>query len=363
MSVRIAVVCSAHGFGHLTRQLAIFQELRRHGVEPVFLTTAPASVIEEWLPGAVVVYWRADVGILQSDSLTEDHAATDEALSQVCHDDAIDALAATLRDLAPALVVADCPPTALEAARRAGIPAIAIGNFTWPWIYRNTPRLAHHAARLEAWQSPHPAISLWPGPGMMGFASVTSVGLVGRHYAQPRVPGTVLVSFGGLGLGDLAARLPELPGVTWWLAPPMPPLPRPDCVTIDGLPYPALVSACDVVLTKPGYGIFAEAALAGTPLVWLPRGAFPEAPYLVAELERRGDRCAAVSDVGSPASWRETIAQAVTARRQDPRPPKVATDQSAVVADLLLRRLRETSGHRSRSAHKPVTPTPPPLRR
>ena len=132
--MRIAIVCSAHGFGHLTRQLAIGRALRQRGVEPIFLTPAPVSVIEEWLPGARVVHCRADVGILQSDSLTEDHAATDEALATVCHEDAIDALAATLGELAPDLVVADCPPTALEAARRAGIPAVGLGNFTWPCI-------------------------------------------------------------------------------------------------------------------------------------------------------------------------------------------------------------------------------------
>ena len=44
-----------------------------------------------------------------------------------------------LRALDAALVVADIPPLALAAARLAGVPAIALGNFTWDWIYRDYP--------------------------------------------------------------------------------------------------------------------------------------------------------------------------------------------------------------------------------
>ena len=41
-----------------------------------------------------------------------------------------------------------------------------------------------------------------------------------------------------------------------------------------------LVAGAEMVLTKPGYGIFAEAALGRTRLLWVRRGAFPEAPFL-----------------------------------------------------------------------------------
>ena len=34
-----------------------------------------------------------------------------------------------------ALVVGDIPPLAFAAAARAGVPSVAIGNFTWDWIY------------------------------------------------------------------------------------------------------------------------------------------------------------------------------------------------------------------------------------
>src|SRR5204863_361743 len=37
------------------------------------------------------------------------------------------------------LVVGDIPPLAFAAAARAGVKALALGNFTWDWIYGNYP--------------------------------------------------------------------------------------------------------------------------------------------------------------------------------------------------------------------------------
>jgi len=291
--MKLGIVASAHGFGHLTRQLALGRALSARGVARTYFTHAPAHVVHSTDPSARLVPWTADVGIAQRDGLTEDLSATRARLGEIVTDRRIDALAAQLADVD--FVLVDAAPPALEACRRARRPCLAIGNFDWAWIYRHYPALSDWAEQYAAWQAPHDAISLWPGPGMTGFRSVRSVGLVGRRApAQPLPEGSVLVSFGGFGLHDLDARLPRLPGVTWVMAPPMPRLSRPDVHYVDGVPYPSLVAGADVVLTKPGYGIFAEASLSGTRIGWWPRGAFPEAPFLEQALRDRGDR--ALSD-------------------------------------------------------------------
>jgi len=288
----VAIVCSAHGFGHVARQLALAEALRARGVEPALFTAAPAAVVRGYLPGADLRPWTVDVGIAQADSLREDIPETRRRLETVCSDAAIDRLAARLAGFDR--VVVDCAPAALAACRRAGVAALAVGNFDWAWIYRRYPRLADWAETFAAWQAPHPAIALSPGPGMQGFARVEPGGLLGRRRPARRVVGpgerAVLVSFGGLGLADVHAWLPRLPGVVYVLSPPMVAPDRPDCLYIDGVPYPALVAGADAVFTKPGYGIFAEAALAGTPIVWVDRGAFPEAPSLEAAMRARGDQ-------------------------------------------------------------------------
>ena len=338
--MRIAIVCSAHGFGHVTRQLEVARRLEARGAEVVLFTAAPESVVREWTPDVTMVPWVADVGIVQHDSLTEDHPATIAAVRQRSSSARVSELAQALARHQPSLVVADCPPAALAAARAADLPAVAVGNFTWPWIYRNTPGLHGCAELLEPWQRPHMAASLWPGPGLPGFASVRPFGLVGRCATE--VPdlgrGHVLVSFGGLGLADLDARLPEVPGVQWLLAPPMPRLSRSDCTYVEGVPYPALVAAADVVLTKPGYGIFAEAALAGARLLWVPRGHFPEARFLTEAMTARGDFAVTLQPGASAADWRTALTEAIPKRLSHPRPARVSDSAADELVDWLLER-------------------------
>ncbi len=338
--VRIVIVCSAHGFGHVTRQLEVARRLEARGAEVVLFTAAPEAVVREWTPTITIVPWVVDVGIVQHDSLTEDHPATIAAVHEHSSPARVQKLAQALALHRPSLVVADCPPAALAAARAADLPAVAVGNFTWPWIYRNTPGLRDCAALLEPWQRPHMAASLWPGPGLPGFARVRSLGLVGRRATEvPDLgPGRVLVSFGGLGLADLDARLPVVPGVRWLLAPPMPRLKRPDCSYIEGVPYPALVAAADVVLTKPGYGIFAEAALAGARVLWVPRGHFPEARFLTAAMSDRGDSAVQLPPHASAADWRAALTTAIPERMSRPRPDPVSDSAADELVDWLLER-------------------------
>ncbi len=312
--MRVALVCSAHGFGHLTRQLALAEGLLARGHEPVVFSAAPDEVLDDYLPGVARAPWRADVGLVQADSLTEDPPATALAVASCCTEARVDALSDQLR--AFDRVVVDIAPAALEAARRADVPALAVGNFDWPWIYRHYPALRETAARLSAWQAGHRALQLRPGPDLTGFAHVVEGGLLGRSRPAVRVADrAVLVSFGGLGLADIDARLPRLDGVTWVLAAPMPRLERPDVRFAEGVSYPALVAGADAVLTKPGYGIHAETALAGTPVVYLDRGAFPEAPYLERAMAARGDE-----------KLTSSVADALSAVWTRPRPPRRPVD-------------------------------------
>lgn len=329
--MRIAHLCSAHGFGHLTRQLAIAEQLRAYGAEPTLFTAAPAPVVTEYLPGAAVVPWSIDVGIRQPDSLTEDIPATLTALATSASEERIDALAAALRGYDRAVV--DIAPVAMEAARRAGVPVIAVGNFDWPWIYRHYPALHGWAEHLAELQAPHRALFLSPGPGLFGFEAVTTVPLVGRQRpAASLPPRTVLVSFGGFGLDTIRDMLPQIPGVSWATASPMPDLGRSDSLHLSG-PYPALVAGAAAVLTKPGYGIHAECALAGTPMVWVERGRFPESPYLVAAMKARG---VAVGCRHEAPEFPSRLAAALEVVLSRPRPAPVSSGGAATAARAIL---------------------------
>ena len=84
--------------------------------------------------------WRpreSDTGVAQIDSLRLDAAETIRRAEKFHRDLDQDAAeeAEWLRREGVTLVVGDIPPLAFAAAARAGIPSIALGNFTWDWIY------------------------------------------------------------------------------------------------------------------------------------------------------------------------------------------------------------------------------------
>ncbi len=328
--MRIALVVSAHGYGHATRSLVLADALAELGHAITLFSAAPAAILGDRHP---IRPWVVDVGLRQPDSLREDLPGTLAALEERCAEAAIDALAAALSGFDR--VGVDIAPAGLEAARRAGVPAVAVGNFDWAWIYRHYPALAGWAERFAAWQALHPAIALTPGPGPTGFHTVLPGGLLARSGPAVAVAQTgVLVCFGGFGLDGLDALLPELPGVTWVLAPPMPRLDRPDIRYVDDVPFPSLVAGAAALLTKPGYGVLAEATVAGTPIVWVDRGAFPEAPFLEAALHARGD--VKVAGAAGALPSREAVAEAVEARLSRSRPTARPGDDRRRIARLVL---------------------------
>jgi L-arabinokinase len=105
---------------------------------------------------------------------------------------------------------------------------------------------------------------------------------------------TVLVSFGGLGLPDLDPGVLGLLSAYRFVLPDASDTLLPDnvCVVAEerlqasGLDYVDLVGAVDVVFTKPGYGIVSDCIAAGTRLVYVERGDFPEYDVFVAEMPR-----------------------------------------------------------------------------
>lgn len=329
--MRLGLICSAHGFGHVGRQLATIERLLALGHDVVLFTAAPPELVA--MPRLRVIPWRVDVGIAQLDSLTEDLERTRVLWAEAV--DRVDALAAELAGLDAVLV--DVAATGLEAARRAGVPALAVGNFDWAWIYEQYPELRDLAPQMRAWQAPHPGVSLGPGPGLTGFSKTTRVDSpLARRAAPVRVVeegAAVLVAFGGLGLRGLDAWLPQIPGVTWILTPPQSFIDRDDIQFVSDVPFPSLLAGADAVLTKPGYGVLSEAMLAGARLCWVDRGKFPEAPFLEAAMRARGD-VKVVADVQG------AVRLALAAGRCAP----VATAAVDPVVNALLARASSTAG-------------------
>ena len=352
---------TGHGFGHAVRQIAIVNALSQRRPEvPIHVRTSVAP----WLftrsvrasvqlqPGPV------DTGAVQRGSLDVDIPAT-LAAAQAFLDAGPAWIAeeqAFLRRVGARLVVADVPPLPIVAAADLGLPAIAISNFTWDWIYddydarRLAPGLvesigAAYARANEGWRLPMYG-------GFATFGTLRDLPLVARVARQPRevvraaldLPPDrplVLISLGGYGARgiDLYAAAASLRGVAEVVATsfdaftPGEGIHRIDETTMYGqrIRYEDLVGAVDVVASKPGYGIISECAANGTALLYADRGRFCEYDVLVREMPRFLDSGFIAQEDLRAGRWRTAVEALVT---RPPRPPAPASG-AATAAEWL----------------------------
>ena len=359
---------SGHGFGHASRSIEIINAvLAMRPKLPVHVrTSAPRWLFDLTVRGPFELdVVETDPGVVQHDSLSLDAAETVRRADAYAR--ALPGLAAgeagVLRQLDAALVVADIPPVALEAARLAGVPATALGNFTWDWIFRDYPGGAAAADVLgEVYRRAGRAFRLPLSGGFETVPTVTDLPFVARRSthapddtrARLGLPAgrLALVSFGGYGVSgiDLDA-LSRTAGWTLLVSASVPfgpdraplaqvatrgslhPLDEPAMYAM-GLRYEDVVAAVDVVVTKPGYGIISECVANGTALLYTDRGHFIEYDVLVREMPRYV-RCAYMPRRELLRGCWQGALDALMASPPPPERPRI--DGAAVVAEWIVR--------------------------
>jgi hypothetical protein len=140
----IVLYVSGHGLGHATRDSVLIAALaaRRRDWRIIVRTMAPGWALR-FVPGAAaeVQPLETDTGVAQIDSLRVDEEETARRAAAFYAD--FDRRAAdeaeVLRRVGALVVLGDIPPLAFAAAARADVPSVAIGNFTWDWIYSRYP--------------------------------------------------------------------------------------------------------------------------------------------------------------------------------------------------------------------------------
>ncbi|MQA29153.1 MAG: hypothetical protein GEU82_04835 [Luteitalea sp.] len=365
--MRIVIYPSGHGFGHATRDIELLNAIGRKradarlimrtGALPPFIRAGVETPFDFQIADT-------DTGVAQVDSLEVDEEATVRRAGAFYHDfdRRVDAEAAVLRHLRASVVVGDVPPLAFAAAARAGVPSVALGNFTWDWIYAVYPLFDELAPDVlptirHAYAAATVALRL---PLHGGFEPmqhvVEDVPLIarsaraGRAEARRRLgiagPETVvLASFGRYG-----AQLPyaaiaresrftilltehEAPAGTDWTGHARILWVSEARLAETGLRYPDLVAAADVVVSKPGYGIVSECIANGTSLLYTSRGRFAEYELFVREMPAML-RCRHLSqDDLRGGRWADAIEALL--RQEAPR-FRVDTRGADVAADRIL---------------------------
>jgi UDP:flavonoid glycosyltransferase YjiC (YdhE family) len=297
--VAVVFYISGHGFGHASRSIEVINALVDRRPD---LGVVVRSQVAPWLfeltarPTVQLEPVETDTGVAQIDSL---HLDERETLSRArafmnTLPDRIKHETSRLRALGATLVIADLPPLGIAAAKAAGIPGVAFGNFTWDWIYSGYeagPDLAESIGDIYRDTTLALRLPMWGGFATMPVVrdlpfvarrSSRDPAEVRRAFGFTADERLVLVSFGGYGLRIDPLVLTRVPGYRV-LAP----------GTFDeqnvygkGYRYEDLVRAVDVVVSKPGYGILSECLANDTALLYTSRGHFLEYDVLVAAMPR-----------------------------------------------------------------------------
>jgi len=336
---------------------------RRSDIGVEVRTNAPVRLFANTLERAIdVTAVECDTGMVQADSLHVDEVES-IARAKAFHatlGERADSEAAHLRRARTDLVIGDIPPLAFAAAALAGVPSIAVGNFTWDWIYagypEQSPDVLIHDIR-NAQRSIQTALRLPISAGFEGLERVTrTIPFIARHSRRERrevrrwlgvdvTRPLILLSFGAYGLPhldvDRLSTLEEYSIVTTdYPAPVKSGAGGRAVVNVperrlygDGFRYEDLVRAADVVVTKPGYGIVSECIANDVAILYTSRGRFPEYDVFVREMPKfLRVKFIDQSDLLA-GNWRRALEELLSSPILAERP---ATDGAEVAAEAIL---------------------------
>ena len=310
----IAYYITAHGYGHGTRSCDVLRALHRLAPDqPVIVTTdLPRDFLNSRLAGCDNLTFRSgafDVGLVQKDSIQIDLFQTLEKLEALYARDEI--LSADERRFFKAeevcLVVADIPAIPLLSAQRAKIPNVAIGNFSWDWIYEAYAKTDFHWEYFvekfrDVYEQTDLLLRLPFAPPMEVFPNQKDIPLL----ASPGIPQRekmvhmsyndictkkpwVLLSFTSLDLNFQALENIRALSDQYEFFCVEPLHYEGSCirsVSRNAVAFADILASCDIVISKPGFGLVSECIVNRKPLIYSDRGDFAEYPYLVEGIEK-----------------------------------------------------------------------------
>ena len=307
----IAFHASSHGFGHMTRCLAIIEELLETTDHLIYLASGAYqnSFARTYLArfGDRVVYKdiRTEVGLvnkensLQVDIPRLEHELTDFMAGW---DTTVDAEVAILRDLPVACVISDISAIGIQLGEHLGVRNIGIANFTWCEQYEF---LGLSDTIIARFREVYAKLDLLLEYDLMLPAPKLSVprkqaGFICRRFDPDRIAaiknqygpsifitcgksadldniqvdnytGTIFATSGINITATGNANVVQLP-----------------VETLDTLDTHNYLAASDIVIAKAGWGTISEALLSKRNLVLIEREGVLEDTENIEELKRRG---------------------------------------------------------------------------
>ncbi len=267
------------------------------------------------------------------------------------------------------MIVGDIPPLAFAVGAAAGISSVALGNFTWDWVYADYPRVRLAPSLLPtirgAYAKASMGLRLPMHGGFENVANVKDIPLIARHASKSReevckllkLPADkplVLASFGGYGMPGIdkeaLTKFKKYTVVTTAAVSlararkePLIAERKGSFVTLNeeamydtGVRYEDLVAAAAAVVTKPGYGIIAECIANGSAILYTSRGHFPEYDVLVEQMPKFARTSFIQPEDLLAGKWEAKLGKLLAQPKTKKKPE---TNGAEVAADLLLKAL------------------------
>ncbi|NUN50588.1 MAG: hypothetical protein HUU15_17390 [Candidatus Brocadiae bacterium] len=303
---------SGHGLGHATRSCVVMNAL--HALVPTvnfhIRSNAPRWIFAKNVHAPFEYsFVEVDVGVVQRTIFNIDKLRT----LRNC-EEAVDRAPKVLKqELAfaakhpPALIISDIAPLAFDVGKMLGVPSVGIANFTWDWIYESyIDEMKPFKALAQMARASYAKADLLlrlPFAGeSKSIRNQKSIPVIARKSTARRedvfeslgIPRTdrkvVLLAFGGMdGAGFMLDGIERNPQYLFVIPTDqaIPKLPNavrvPEVVHVQ---FQDLVKSCDLVVSKPGYGIVSECIANRTPFLYTSRDDFPEYEVMVAQMKK-----------------------------------------------------------------------------
>ena len=315
---------SSHGYGHLAQLAPVINALKQQYPElsVSIQTTLPPDIVSARINCPFkYLYFDADVGLLMDDAVTVNTEASRLAYRdfhshwELNFKQQTDLLQANCVDL----LIADIPYLPLLAAQQLDIKTIAVCSLNWVDIlsgyFQQDEEMAAYMAimrqaycQAEVFLKPRPSMPMSWLPNGKTIEPLVTTGTNSRTQLlcelslQHKKDNIVLVllALGGIDSHVSVHNWPDYNHVHLilqdgyhavaenvhqdqtehsnksWL----------HNINDISLAFTDIVQSVDVIITKPGYGLFAEAAFGAKPIFYVGRRDWPEEVYLLQWLKQ-----------------------------------------------------------------------------
>ena len=320
--MHILVDISSHGFGHYSQTAPIVNLLGENN--PKLKITLRTTLAEDFVRAKIhtpisIIPESLDFGMKMNSAIETDVDASEKAYIEF-HKDwryRLDVQKKRIQHLKPDLIFANIPYLSLAAANELGINTIALCSLNWAHIYQGYyhSKDLHHKVfndMLDAYNSalkylcPEPSM---PMPGLNNKQTIAPIAKLGTNQREElnhlfKLDGNekiALIVPGGIATEIPIETWPEVPGIRWittWNHA----IQRRDIIRLDdiiqlkditphnkmNMSFTDILCSSDVIITKPGYGVIAEAICNQKPVLYVRRHDWPEEQNIVDWLQQNG---------------------------------------------------------------------------